>query len=315
MRAFRYLTQYFTRLAWVSAVAALVFAWFSPALAGRQQPSNLVRAAASREDFLILRIEAVPADPSAYFQLAELQEKFGAFAEAEATLLQARRAMATNKEVVLELAAFYRRRDNFEKVVAMFQAASVLEPANAELQVSLGSAFADWASNPDVLPPERLRRVRAGIAAVDRALALAAGHTRAISTKAVLLTLQAESITEPADKRRIFAEAAALMRQADGVVEGPPVEVGGSLKPPVKIKDVRPVYPADAVAARIEGIVLIEATINPAGTVADMKILRSVPMLDQAALDAVRQWVYEPTILGDRAVSVIMTVTLNFALQ
>jgi protein TonB len=94
-----------------------------------------------------------------------------------------------------------------------------------------------------------------------------------------------------------------------------PVRVGGQIKPPNKIKDVRPVYPPIAQSARVSGVVIIEATIGTDGRVKDAKVLRSIPLLDQAALDAVKQWQYSPTLLNGVPVSVIMTVTVNFTLQ
>jgi protein TonB len=94
-----------------------------------------------------------------------------------------------------------------------------------------------------------------------------------------------------------------------------PVQVGGSIRPPVKIHDVAPSYPAIALAARKQGIVIIQATIGLDGTVLDAEILRSEPLLDQAALDAVRQWRYTPTHLNGEPVAVIMTVTVSFRLQ
>ena len=60
---------------------------------------------------------------------------------------------------------------------------------------------------------------------------------------------------------------------------------------------------------------IIEATIDQGGKVTETRVLRSIPLLDQAALDAVRQWEYEPTLLNGVAVPVIMTVTVNFTLQ
>ncbi len=94
-----------------------------------------------------------------------------------------------------------------------------------------------------------------------------------------------------------------------------PVRVGGNIKPPQKVKHVNPVYPPIAQSARVQGIVIIEATIGPSGAVQDAKTLRSIPLLDQAALDAVRQWVFTPTLLNGVPVPVIMTVTVQFTLQ
>jgi len=91
-----------------------------------------------------------------------------------------------------------------------------------------------------------------------------------------------------------------------------PVRVGGKVKQPRKLVDVRPVYPEKAKAARVQGVVLVECTIGADGRVSDATILRGIPLLDQAAIDAVRQWVYEPTVMNGVTVPVIMTVPLDF---
>jgi TonB family protein len=91
--------------------------------------------------------------------------------------------------------------------------------------------------------------------------------------------------------------------------------VGGNLRPPKKLKDVPPVYPAIAQAARVQGVVILEATIDESGNVSDTRVLRSIPLLDQAAIDAVKQWQYEPTLMNGVAVPIIMTMTVNFSLR
>jgi TonB family protein len=87
------------------------------------------------------------------------------------------------------------------------------------------------------------------------------------------------------------------------------IRVGGAIRQPNKITHVNPVYPPDARDARVQGIVIIEALIDAAGRVSEARVLRSIPMLDQAALDAVRQWEFTPTLLNGAPVPVIMTVT------
>lgn len=84
---------------------------------------------------------------------------------------------------------------------------------------------------------------------------------------------------------------------------------------PRKIQDVAPAYPEIARRANVEGTVIIEAVIGVDGGVRDARVLRSVPLLDRAALDAVKQWRYAPTRLGGVAVPVIVTVTVQFRLQ
>jgi len=96
--------------------------------------------------------------------------------------------------------------------------------------------------------------------------------------------------------------------------ERPPVRTGGALEAPALIKRVAPVYPDVAVNARIEGVVILEATVGRDGRVEDVRVLRGVPFLDQAAVDAVRQWQYEPLLLNGKPERFILTVTLNFSL-
>ena len=93
-----------------------------------------------------------------------------------------------------------------------------------------------------------------------------------------------------------------------------PVRIGGNIKEPRKTKDVPPVYPPIAQSARVQGVVIVEVTIGPTGQVQDARVLRSIPLLDQAALDAVRQWEFTQTLLNGVPVSVIMTVTVKFTL-
>jgi len=83
----------------------------------------------------------------------------------------------------------------------------------------------------------------------------------------------------------------------------------------MKIKDIRPRYPSIAQSARVQGVVIIEATIGPSGRVINTRVLRSIPLLDQAAITAVEQWEFTPTTLNGTAVPVIMTVTVQFKLS
>ena len=94
-----------------------------------------------------------------------------------------------------------------------------------------------------------------------------------------------------------------------------PVRVGGEIAAPKKIHDVPPIYPADARAAGVGGIVIIDATITTDGTVRNAQVLRGNPLLNQAALDAVLQWMFTPTLLNGAPVEVQMTVTITFQAQ
>jgi protein TonB len=122
----------------------------------------------------------------------------------------------------------------------------------------------------------------------------------------------APATSAPADR------GAAVDRRRDTPADEPverAVHVGGAIKAPTKIRNVQPVYPQIAQSARVQGIVIIEATIDRSGKITRTRLLKSIPLLDQAALDAVRQWEYEPTLVNGVAVPIIVTVTVNFALH
>jgi protein TonB len=74
------------------------------------------------------------------------------------------------------------------------------------------------------------------------------------------------------------------------------------------------VYPPSAADAHIEGVVILEVLIDEQGHVADTRVVRSVPQLDQAAMIAVKQWQYEPTLLNGAPVPIVMNVTVQFTL-
>jgi len=86
-------------------------------------------------------------------------------------------------------------------------------------------------------------------------------------------------------------------------------------KAPTKIKNVDPVYPPIAQSARKEGVVIIELLVGIDGHVKEAKVIRSVPLLDQAALDAVKQWVYTPTLLNNVPQEIYYNITVSFTLK
>ena len=93
-----------------------------------------------------------------------------------------------------------------------------------------------------------------------------------------------------------------------------PVRVGGRVTAPRKTKHVDPIYPAAAIADGVQGVVIIEAVISTEGLVTSARVLRPIEALNQAAVDAVKQWEYTPTLLNGQPVSIIMSVTVNFVL-
>lgn len=94
-----------------------------------------------------------------------------------------------------------------------------------------------------------------------------------------------------------------------------PVRPGRGIREPKKIVDVTPVYPALARAGQIQGVVILEAVINVRGEVERLRVIRSAPLLDEAAIEAVRRWRYTPTLLNGVPVPVLLTITVHFTLR
>ncbi len=95
-----------------------------------------------------------------------------------------------------------------------------------------------------------------------------------------------------------------------------PVRVGGEITPPALLHRVEPIYPSVAVAARLQGIAILETVVDEEGRVTDVRVLRSAgQLLDREAIAAVRQWRYSPVVLNGTPVKFVLTVTLSFRLE
>ena len=92
----------------------------------------------------------------------------------------------------------------------------------------------------------------------------------------------------------------------------PPVRVGGDIKPPVKIKDGPLVYPTAARNSKVQGVVIVEATIGIDGKITATKVIRSIAQLDDAAVKSIKMREYKPTLVNGVAVPVIMTMPVVF---
>ena len=93
-----------------------------------------------------------------------------------------------------------------------------------------------------------------------------------------------------------------------------PIRLHAGMQAPRKIVNVPPRYPTHAQLAHIEGVVVLDAVIDQTGRVTDVHVTRSIQALDQAAIDAVRQWRFTPTLLNGEPVSILLTVTVKFTL-
>jgi len=94
-----------------------------------------------------------------------------------------------------------------------------------------------------------------------------------------------------------------------------PLRPGGVIREPRKILHVAPIYPDIARHAGVQGAVVLEAILDATGRVESVRVLGSQPLLDDAAVRAVRQWRYTPTELNGVPVPVLMTITVRFSLE
>ena len=334
----------------LTALAAIETAATGAAVAGSQQPPRdtrpgRARPATSREQELQTFVAEDPNGPmskSAYFELAKLQEARAATSEAEATLQAARTAFPNDSTVLNTLARFYTRRGDFDRAVAVIEDAAALDPSNPQGHQLVATYYQEKVQKDHSLTPtEKLTYIQKGIDAADRALAMNPEYVDAMIYKNILLRHQANIEPDPSRQAQLIADADVLRNKAmelnkargaavrSGAPPPPPpppgpapivdgqtaIRIGGEIKPPTKIRDVRPVYPPEAMGARVQGVVIAEVTVDSAGMVRDARLLRSIPMLDDAALEAVRQWQFTPTMLNGTPVPVVLTVTVNFTLQ
>ena len=93
------------------------------------------------------------------------------------------------------------------------------------------------------------------------------------------------------------------------------MRVGGVVKPPQRVHNVDPDYPQEAQAARVEGEVVLDIVVGVDGSVIQIDVVKSIPELDQAAIDAVGQWRYETTLLNGEPIEVAMNVTIRFTMR
>lgn len=307
---------------------------------------------AQAEPIVRQMIESDPTDVSNYLALSKIYEDGGRYDDAEKWLLEARAREPRNPAIYTSLSGFYNRQGDFAKTMEALLQGADLEPQNAEGHQRVAVFYWEKAFRDHRLPAaEKREYILAGIAATDRALTINPDYVDALTYKNILLRMQANEETDRSVQANLIAEADALRNRAMELgkeraarggkrdsspnimsvppppapplvpeldasgMELKPVRVGGNIPTPTIVTRVAPVYPAEALNANVQGVVILEATIDTTGRVSDARVLRSIPMLDQAAVDAVSQWEFTPTYLNGMAVPVIMTVTVNFTRQ
>ena len=168
-----------------------------------------------------------------------------------------------------------------------------------------GSAIRQWQYDPPAKAPLRFYVL----------VTFRPGQDATISQSDVQRTFGVVRLVE---RRRWVARGAGaasyLPSPPPAPLAGQPIRVGGQVKAPQQTRKVNPEYPPIAQSARVQGVVIVELVIDEQGRVNDARVLRSIPLLDQAALNAVRQWEYTPTLLNGVPTPIVMTATVQFTL-
>ena len=306
----------------------------------RDPRPGVARVATAREEELKGVLRTDPTRVANWLELAKLQEERDAIADAETTF-QAALGATQSREVLMSMAGFYNRQGQFEKTLAALEDAAARNASDPAGHQLVAVYYWEKAQKDKRLTPEKKATyIQAGIAAGDRALALKPDYIEALTYKNILLRMQGNMETDLTRRQALHAEADELRNRAmalgkarlsvpapAGAPAPPPpppppvspfvdgvraVRVGGDIPTPTKIHDVKPVYPAEAQAANVYGLVVLEAVIDPEGTVRGANVLRASPLLADAAIDAVKQWRFTPTVKDGVAIPVLMTVSINF---
>jgi len=94
-----------------------------------------------------------------------------------------------------------------------------------------------------------------------------------------------------------------------------PIRVSEGIQQGNVIRRTVPSYPPLALQARVQGVVVLEAVINKEGTIDSLRVVSGHPLLTRAAVEAVQQWTYRPTLLNGEPVAVVTTITVNFSFR
>ena len=161
---------------------------------------------------------------------------------------------------------------------------------------------------PRIAAAEFLTRADSGRSGIEPKVA--ANPTEAsrpvIASASASLATRLEAVVSPSSEPVAAAQSDRPSR----------IRVGGGIQQTKLIKQVKPVYPADAKAEGVEGLVRLNVRIDKEGLVAETEVETSPDArLAEAAVEAVSQWVYAPTLLNGDPVEVLTVVDVNFTLQ
>lgn len=257
-----------------------------------------------------------------------------------------------NATALIGLAGIYQNAGRYPEARETFLAVSKANPRNPVPFYSIGAI--DWIMVYDREKPlpagQQSALIDEGLNNLDSALALNPQYEDAMTYKNLLLREKARLADDQQEKTRLTKLAdewfnrALEVRKSKGPAGGagrpggpnstgftplpppppppPPqttatasaVRVSSTLLTPTLLRHVPPVYPQQAKDNHVQGVVVLEASIRKDGTVENLKVINGPALLIQAAIEAVKQWVYNPVLLNGEPVIAVTTVTVNFAL-
>jgi tetratricopeptide (TPR) repeat protein len=160
-------------------------------------------------------IDMDPKDTGSYFGLAKLFQDAGRVDEAEKVLLQAKGAAPNDSNVYLQLAAFYNTQGNFDKAAEAYEARAAMDPTNPEAYWMIAAFFEEKVRKDYRLDPKvKQAYVTKGIEATDKALAIKADFSEALTYKNLLLRQQALLEKDPKKQQDLIKQADALREKA-----------------------------------------------------------------------------------------------------
>jgi TonB family protein len=303
----------------IATLLTLMLAGFAAGQAPGAQ-STVTASIAPAEAELKAKLQREPRHIPHYVELARLYLDVRRPADAESLLRRALTVQPGDVDVYRQLFLQFDRTREYEKAIALASSWAELAPSSPEPPTMRAGGHLRRAEHELKAADDRLAMIGAGLADADAALALKPEHLPALYVRAQLVALQA-TLVPPAERASIEAERDALIERMKAANPNfnrqgpaPPVRVGSVLINPKKVHHVDPVYSQAARKARAQGHVVVEARIDEQGIVTEARVLRSIPLLDQAAIECVKQWRFAPTKINGSPVPIIATFTVDFKL-
>lgn len=293
---------------WLFTVAEefirIVF-WFHPAIWWL-----LERIQSSREQVVDREVVRVTASRSTYLEaLLKMAANQVPLKRIPAPLFLRERQLARRVALMLEEVSMSRR-----KLVLMTTCTGMVTLMGGFLLVQALPLQGEplFVEQQAVEAKERLREPTEWVQPVQAVERSQSEETQSYRTEAPQTQTATERVQTVQATESSQPEETNLYRTGAPEAQGEPIRIGSGVLAQKLIHRVDPIYPPEALQARVAGLVLVEAHVNEAGQVWRVRLLRGHPLLNQAAIEAVSQWRYSETTLNGQPVPVMGTVAVKF---